>query len=51
MRAGHVRRGPGFIDEDQPLRIKIWLGFKPRLTPDQDVRPILFARMAGLFFV
>lgn len=38
-----------FIDEHQPVWIKIRLGFKPRLTPDQDVRAVLFARMAGLF--
>jgi hypothetical protein len=49
MRAGHVRRGPGFVDEDKALGIEIELAFEPIFAPLQDVRPILLARVRGLF--
>ena len=49
MRAGHVRRGPGFIDEDEALGIKVELALEPVLSPLQDIGPILLTRVRGLF--
>ena len=49
MRARHVGGGPGFVDEDEPLRIEIELALKPGLAPLQDIRPVLFAGVRGLF--
>ena len=49
MRAGHVRRGPGFIDEDEVLGIKVELALEPVLSPLQDVGPILLTRVRSLF--
>jgi len=37
------------VDEDQLIRIEIELAIKPVLTPLQDIRPVLLARMRGLF--
>ena len=47
--AGHVRLGPGLVNEDQPLRIEIGLRVEPGLTPRPDIGAILLARMASLF--
>jgi hypothetical protein len=41
----HVGAGPGFVDEDQLLGIKIELAIEPVLASLQDVRAILL----GLF--
>ena len=41
MAARHVRRGPGFVDEDQPVRVEVELSVEPVETPLQDVRAIL----------
>jgi hypothetical protein len=49
MRAGHVGRGPCFVDEDKALRIEVELALEPILSPLQDVGPILLACMGGLF--
>lgn len=49
MGARHVRRDPGFIDEDQPVGIKLGPSLEPRLAPDQDVRAVLLAGMADFF--
>jgi hypothetical protein len=49
MRAGHVRRGPGFVDEDEALGIKVELALEPVLSPLQNVGPILLTRVRGLF--
>lgn len=49
VRARHVRRGPGFIDEDKPRGIEIRLRLEPCPALLQDVGPILFDRVAGLF--
>jgi len=49
MRSGHAGRGPGLIDEDKTLGIKIELPLEPGLAALQDVRPILFAGVGGLF--
>lgn len=46
----HIRGSPGFINEDQPRRIEIGLGIEPLLPSCQDVRPVLFRRVSGLFF-
>src|SRR6516225_2875298 len=47
--ADHVGRGPGLVDKDEPLRIKIDLLIEPILAPPQDVRTLLLRRVGGLF--
>ena len=49
MAAGHVGRGPRFVDEDQTLRIEVELPFEPGAALAQDVGPVLLDRVAGLF--
>jgi hypothetical protein len=49
MAAGHVGRGPRFVDEDQTLRIEVELPFEPGGALAQDVGPVLLDRVAGLF--
>ena len=49
VRSGHVGRGPGLIDEDETLGIEIELLLEPGLAALQDVRPIPFAGVRGLF--
>ena len=46
---GHLGRGPGLVDKDEPFRLQIGLGFEPRLAPVQDVSPLLFAGVRGFF--
>ena len=41
--------GPGFVDEDQLLRIEIELTLEPGLPPLQNVGPLLLGRVRGLF--
>ena len=42
----HVRGGPGLVDENELLRIKIELGFlQPSPTALQDIWPILLGRV------
>lgn len=47
--ARHVRRRPSLVDEDEPLGIEIELTIEPVLASLYDVRPVLLARMGGLF--
>jgi hypothetical protein len=47
--AGHIGRGPGFVDEDQALRFEIELTLKLIMTLLQDFEAILLYRMACLF--
>ena len=47
--ARHVRRRPGFINEDQPLRIEIELVFEPAVAALQYVWTILLYGVASLF--
>jgi len=47
--AGHLRRGPGFVDKHQPGGIEIGLALAPGPTPLRDVRPILFGGVRGFF--
>jgi hypothetical protein len=49
MCAGHVRRGPSFVDEDKALGIEIELALEPILASLQNVGPILLTRVCGLF--
>lgn len=49
MAAGHVGGGPGFVDEDEPVRVEIELRLEPGLALLQDVRPVLLGRVGGLF--
>ncbi len=46
---GHLGRGTGLIDEDQPLRIEIGLVLEPGLPPTRNVRPLLLAGVRGFF--
>ena len=48
--ARHIRRCPGFVDEDEAFGIKIELAVEPVLSALQDVRPILLCSVRGLFF-
>jgi hypothetical protein len=47
--SGHLGGSPGFVDEDEPFWIEIELPLKPGLAAFQDVWPILFAGVRGLF--
>ena len=47
--AGHVRRCPGLIDEDELLRFEIELPLEPVLASLQDVGPVLLGCVRGLF--
>ena len=49
VRAGHLRRGPGLVDEDETLGVEIDLAVEPVLAPLQDVGAILLAGVRGLF--
>lgn len=49
MGARHVRRGPGFVDEDELGGIEIQLAVKPALALLQDIGPALLYRVASLF--
>jgi hypothetical protein len=49
MGPGHFRRGPGFINEHQPVGVEIGLLLEPDPVPLQDVGAILLGRVAGLF--
>ncbi len=40
---GHFGRGPGLVDKDHALRIKVRLGFEPGFAPGRDVGPLLLA--------
>ena len=50
VRARHVRRGPGLVDEHELLGIEIGLRLEPGAALAQDVRTVLLDRMSGLFF-
>jgi hypothetical protein len=50
VRARHVRRCPGLVDEHQPAGVEVRLRLKPGPALPQDVRAVLLDRMAGLFF-
>jgi hypothetical protein len=49
VRARHLRRGPGFIDKNEPLWIEIELMVEPILPSSQDVWAILLAGVPSLF--
>ena len=46
---GHVRGGPGLVDEDQARGVELELLVEPLLPSSQDIRPVLFGRVRGLF--
>ena len=46
---GHLGRGAGLIDEDQPLGIEIGLRLEPGLSSTRDVRALLLAGVRGFF--
>ncbi len=45
----HLGRGPGFIDEDQPLGFEIGLSLEPVLPTTHNVRALLLAGVRGFF--
>ncbi len=45
----HLGRGPGFVDEDQPLRFQVGLCLEPDPPPVQNIRALLFAGVRGFF--
>lgn len=47
--AGHPGVGPRLVDDDQASGIEIELSIEPGLPPREDVRPVLLARVAGVF--
>ena len=47
--AGHVRLGPGFIDEDQSIGIDITLMALPPFALAPDVGPILLRGVQSFF--
>lgn len=49
MAAGDVGRGPGLIDEQQPVWVKVELAVEPGLALPQDVGTILPGGVASLF--
>ena len=49
MAARHVGRGPGLVDEDEALGFEVDLLLEPASPAAQDVGPVLFDRVAGLF--
>jgi hypothetical protein len=49
MAAGHIGRGPGFVDEHEPFRLQIDLAVEPVPTLLQDVRAVLLDGMASFF--
>jgi len=49
MAAGHVGRGPGLINEHQPVRVQVGLPVEPVKALLQDVRAILFNGVTRLF--
>src|SRR3954447_19546129 len=42
---GHVRGGPGLVDEDEARGVEIELVVEPLLTSPQDVQPLLLGRV------
>ena len=49
MAAGHVGRGPGLVDEDEPFGSQIELPVEPVMPLLQDVGTVLLDSMASLF--
>jgi hypothetical protein len=49
MAAGHVRGGPGLVDEDQAFGFEIDLAVEPVPALPQDVGTVLLDRVPGLF--
>ena len=49
VRSGHLRRGPGFIDEDQVVGPEVELSLEPLPAPRQDIGAVLLGRVRGLF--
>ncbi len=47
--ARHLGRGPGLVDEDQPLGFQIGLGLEPGPPTTHNVSPLLFAGVRGFF--
>ena len=47
--AGHVGRGPRFVDEHEPFGIEVELAIEPVMPLAQDVGAVLLDCMASLF--
>lgn len=50
MGTRHVGLGPGFVDEDKAYRLKTGPGVDLGPESLQDIRPVLLARVRGLYF-
>jgi len=49
MSALRVGRCPGFVDEDEAVRVKTDLAVKPVLALPQDVEPLLLDGVCSFF--
>ncbi len=49
MAPRHLGRGPGLVDEHQPLGLQIRLDLEPILPTMQNVRALLLAGVRGFF--
>ena len=49
VRAGHIGLDPGFVDENQTLRIDFKLMSFPHISPSPDVDSILFGWQNAFF--
>jgi hypothetical protein len=49
VRAGHLGRGPGLIDEHQALRLEVELPLEPCPAPGQDIEAVLLGGVRGLY--
>jgi len=47
--AGHLGRGPGLVDEDELLGIKLALSVEPGLAAGDNIRPLLLGGVRGFF--
>ena len=45
----HLRRSPGFVDEDQVLGVEVRLRVEPGLAPGGDVGPLLLGGVRCFF--
>ena len=45
MAAGHSGAGPTFVEQDQPIGIKVKLYLEPSLALDHDIGALLYARL------
>ena len=49
VRRGHVRLGPGLVNEDEPAQVELVLRLEPGGATFTDVGPVEFGRSQRLF--